>query len=151
MELVRRNQNQLDPVREILNEDFLWGFPFIPATGKQLAGQQQAGWFPALDVTEDKDKYVIKADLPGLKKEDVRISLEDGVLSIEGERKSESEQKDKNYHRVERSYGRFVRSINLGSSVDDSKVKANYKDGVLEITASKAERAKAKHIDISVN
>jgi HSP20 family protein len=149
MEIARRNQTQTDPVRDLLNDDFLWGFPFMPVTGRQLANVQ--GWHPALDVTEDKDKYVIKADLPGLKKEDIRVSLEDGVLTIEGERKSETEHKDKNVHRIERSYGRFARSLNLGFSVDESKIKANYKDGVLELIAPKAERAKAKTIDINVN
>ena len=151
MELIRRNQNQPDAVRELFNEEFFWGFPFMPVTGKQLAGQTRAGWYPPVDVTEDKEKYVLKADLPGLKKEDIRISLEDGVLSVEGERKFESEQKDKNFHRVERSYGRFVRSVNLGTAVDESKIRANYKDGVLEIIAPKVERAKAKTIDINAN
>jgi HSP20 family protein len=149
MELIRRNQNQTDPVKELFNEDFFWGFPFVPVTGKSL--NTQSGWHPAIDITEEKDRYVLKADLPGLKKEDFRISLEDGVLTIEGERRTESEHKEKSYHRIERSYGRFARSLNLGSAVDESKIKANYKDGVLEVIAPKAERAKAKTIDINVN
>jgi HSP20 family protein len=149
MELIRRNQNQTDPVKELFNEDFFWGFPFVPVTGKQLSAQ--SGWHPAIDITEEKERYVIHADLPGLKKEEIRISLEDGVLTIEGERKTESEHKDRNYHRIERSYGRFARSLNLGSAVDEAKIKASYKDGVLEVTAPKAERAKAKTIDINVN
>ena len=106
---------------------------------------------PAVDLTETDQHYLVKADLPGMKKEDIRVSVENGILAIEGERKSEAETKEKNYHRVERSYGRFVRSFNLGSAVDDARINANYKDGVLEITVPKVEKAKAKTIDVSVN
>lgn len=150
MSLVRWNHKQTDPIKEFFGDEFLVGFPFTPVTGKQLAGLQ-AVWQPAVDVAEDKDKFTLKADIPGLKKEEIRVAIESGILSIEGERKSEAEQKDKDYHRVERSYGRFVRSFNLGSSVDDSKINANYKDGVLEITVPKVEKAKAKTIDVNVN
>ncbi len=150
MSLIRFNQKQPDGTKEFFNDDYLWGFPFMPVTGKQMTGFQSA-WQPAIDVAEDKDKFIFKADLPGLKKEDIHVSVENGVLSIEGERRSETELKDKDYHRVERSYGRFVRSFNLGSAVDDAKIKANYKDGVLEIAVPKVEKAKAKTIDVSVN
>lgn len=150
MSLIRWQQKQNDPIKELFNEDFLWGFPFVPVTGKQLANGQSF-WQPAIDVAEDKENFVLKADLPGLKKEDIRVSVENDVLTIEGERKSETEQKEKGYHRVERSYGRFVRSLNLGTAVDDHKIKANYKDGVLEIIVPKAEKAKVKTIDVSIN
>ncbi|MBL8013990.1 MAG: Hsp20/alpha crystallin family protein [Candidatus Omnitrophica bacterium] len=150
MSLIRWQQKQNDPIKELFNDDFLWGFPFVPVTGKPLTNGQSF-WQPAIDVAEDKESFILKADLPGLKKEDIHVGVEDGVLTIQGERKSETDQKEKGYHRVERSYGRFVRSLNLGTAVDESKIKANYKDGVLEITVPKAEKAKAKSIDISVN
>ena len=133
MSLVRWNYKQTDPIKDFFGDEFLVGFPFTPVTGKQLAGLQ-AVWQPAVDVAEE-----------------IRVAIENGILSIEGERKSEAEQKDKDYHRVERLYGRFVRSFNLGSSVDDSKINANYKDGVLEITVPKVEKVKAKTIDVNVN
>jgi HSP20 family protein len=150
MSLIRWQQKQNDPVKELLNEDFLWGFPFMPVTGKQWTGVS-AHWQPSIDVTEDKDKFIIHADLPGLKKEDFHLSVEDGVLTIEGERKSESEQKDKDYHRIERSYGRFLRRLNLGTALDDSRIQATYKDGVLEVSIPKVAKAKAKTIDVNVN
>lgn len=148
MSLIRWQQKQNDPIKEFFNEDFLWGF--VPVAGKQSASGQSI-WQPAIDVTEDKENFILKADLPGLKKEDIHVSVENGILTIEGERQSETEQKEKDYHRIERSYGRFVRSLNLGTSVDDSKIKANYKDGVLEVTVPKIEKSKAKTIDVNVN
>ena len=104
----------------------------------------------ALDVIEEKDQYVLKADLPGINKEDIKISLENGILTIEGERKSETEDKDKQVHRVERSYGRFVRTLNVGTNVDAAKIQASYKDGVLQLTVPKTEAAKPKSVDIKV-
>ena len=147
MSLIQFRPKQADPFREVLSDEFFNNF--FPLMDKTLArGASQ--WFPALDVSEEKDHYTIKADLPGLKKEDVRVSFEDGLLTIEGERKNEIEEKDKNYHRIERSYGRFVRTLNLGTGVDVSKVDANYKDGVLEIKVAKSEKSKPKSIDIKV-
>ena len=108
-------------------------------------------WPVALDVIEEKDQYVLKADLPGVAKEDIRVSVENGILTIEGERKSETEDKEKQVHRIERSYGRFTRSLNLGTSIDESKIRAVYKDGVLQLTVPKSEVAKPKSIDIHVD
>ncbi len=108
-------------------------------------------WPVALDVIEEKEQYVLKADLPGLKKEDIKLSVEDGILTIEGERKLEAEQQDKQFHRVERSYGRFARSLDLGGQVDTAKIQASYKDGVLQLVVPKAEIAKPKAVDIQVD
>lgn len=105
----------------------------------------------ALDVVEEKDQYVLKADLPGINKEDVKVSVENGILTIEGERKTEAEDKDKQVHRVERSYGRFLRSVNIGTNVDVSKIHASYKDGVLQLNVPKTEAAKPKSVDIHVD
>lgn len=126
-------------------EDFINAFfptPFLASNLNQ--------WLPTLDVAEQKDSYTVQLDLPGIKKEDVHVSFEEGILTIQGERKQESEQKDKEYHRIERSYGRFERSLNLGSAVDPERIQANYKDGVLEIIVAKSEKAKPKAIDIKV-
>jgi HSP20 family protein len=107
-------------------------------------------WNIALDVVEEKEQYVLKADLPGINKEDIKVSVENGILTIEGERRSDTEQKDKQFHRAERSYGKFTRSLNVGTHVDTSKIKANYKDGVLELIVPKSEETKPKTIDIHV-
>ena len=109
-----------------------------------------SGWNPALDVYEDKDSLFVKVELPGLKKEQINISLHDGILSISGERKSEEKHEDAEVYRAERFYGRFQRSVTLPASVASDKVKAQYQDGVLTVTLPKTEESKPKHIDVSV-
>ncbi len=108
------------------------------------------GWGPALDVHEDKDNLTVKAELPGMKKEDIEISLHDGSLSISGERKGESRHEDAEICRSERFFGRFQRTVSLPTAVDSNKVKAQYKDGVLTVTLPKTEEAKPKQIDVTV-
>jgi len=110
-----------------------------------------SGWTPALDVYEDKDTLTVKAELPGMKKEDIDISLHDGCLSISGERKSEEKFEKADVYRAERFVGRFQRALTLPSPVAVDKVKAQYKDGVLTITLPKTEEAKPKQIDVNVN
>lgn len=107
-------------------------------------------WSPTVDVSEDRDNVIIKAEMPGMKKEDVKISIQDNVLTLKGEKKQEKEEKDKSYHRVERSYGSFCRSFQLPTSVKTDKIKANYKEGVLNITVPKTEEVKPKEIPISI-
>ena len=145
MSLIPFRTKQADPVREFFNDELFFA-PFVSASAVNRA----QNWFPALDVAEESQQYTVKADLPGLSKEDVHVSFDNGVLTIEGERKAEEEKSDKNYHRVERTYGKFVRSINVGTAVDPQGIKANYKDGVLNLILPKSERAKAKTIDINV-
>lgn len=116
----------------------------------RFAGPGAIVWAPALDILEDKDTLVIKADLPGLKEEDVDISVQGNTLTIRGERKQESEAKEKGFYRCERYYGSFQRSLDLPYPVDQSKIKASYKGGVLEVRLPKAEEAKAKKIKIEV-
>ena len=121
----------------------------------QSAGQAKevmtvADWSPTVDISETEAEYAIKAELPEVKKEDVKVTVEDGVLTLQGERKQEKEEKGKKYHRVERSYGRFVRSFTLPDSVDESKVKAEYADGVLHLHLPKSEKAKPKQIDVKI-
>ena len=108
-------------------------------------------WSPALDVSEDKEKYLVSIELPGLKKEDLQVIVHDGVLTVSGERKSEKETKDGTVHRSERSYGKFSRSISLPSAVTADKVGASFKDGVLSVEIPKAEEAKPKNIEVKVS
>jgi HSP20 family protein len=108
-------------------------------------------WAPALDVREDKDSFVIRAELPGLKREDIEVSLQDGALVISGERTVEKVEEGVEVHRQERYYGKFQRALSLPEPVAADKVKADYKDGVLTVTLPKTEEAKPKKIDVSVN
>ena len=105
-------------------------------------------WTPALDVYQDKDQFTVVAELPGLKKEEIELSLHDGVLTISGERKQEK--KGEEGYRNERFFGRFQRSVTLPASVEDNKVKATYQDGILKVVLPKAEEAKPKQIEVSV-
>lgn len=105
---------------------------------------------PALDVFEDKDDVVIKAELPGIDKENIEVNLTDNMLTIKGEKKKEEEVKEENYYRCERSYGSFVRSVELPKAVHADKVKASFKNGILEVRVPKTEEAKAKEIKVKV-
>ncbi|BAU23945.1 heat shock protein Hsp20 [Caldimicrobium thiodismutans] len=107
-------------------------------------------WAPAVDVSETDDEVIVKADLPGVKPEEIEINLVDNVLTIKGEKKREAEEKKENYYRVERYYGSFMRAIQLPSEVDVEKVKAQYKDGVLKVTLPKKPEAKKKLIKVEV-
>jgi HSP20 family protein len=107
-------------------------------------------WTPLVDISEDANEYLVKAELPELKKEEVKVSVENGELTISGERKSEKEEKGKKFHRIERSYGSFLRSFTLPESVNAEKVSAEFKDGVLSVHLPKDERAKPKSIEVKV-
>ena|SRR2546427_783528 len=109
-----------------------------------------SGWTPAIDLYEDKDNFFVRAELPGMKKEDIDLSLHDGSLSISGERKAEDKHQDAEVYRAERFFGRFQRTITLPAPVAADKVKAQYKDGILTVTLPKTEEAKPKHIDVNV-
>ena len=122
-----------------------------PLTELTRTSQLLSGWTPALDVYEEKDSFVVKSELPGMRKEDIEVSFHDGSLSISGERKSESKHEDAEVYRAERYFGRFQRSVSLPATVNPDKVKAAYKDGVLTITLPKTEEAKPKRIDVSIN
>lgn len=108
------------------------------------------GWSPNVDISETDGEIVVKAEMPGMKREDIDISVEDNQLILSGEKKQETEQKDANYYRVERTYGSFRRLFTLPSRVDTAKVKATYNDGLLTIHVPKAEAAKAKKIPIGM-
>lgn len=109
-----------------------------------------SNWIPSVDIVEKQDEYLVEIELPGVRKEDVKITLESNVLTIRGEKKHESEKKEDQYHRVERSYGAFQRSFTLPLTVKGDKIDASYKDGILQIHLPKAEEAKPKAIDVRV-
>ncbi len=110
-----------------------------------------ARWTPSVDIIEDDKEWLVKAELPEVKKEDVKVIVENGVLTITGERKFEKEEKGRKYHRIERSYGNFLRSFALPDAADGSKVSAEFKDGVLKIHLPKSEKAKPKAVDVKVS
>jgi HSP20 family protein len=122
-----------------------------PLTELARTSQLLSGSAPALDVYEDKDSFVVKAELPGLKKEDIEVSLHDGTLSISGERKSEEKSGKAEFYRSERFFGRFQRTVTLPAPVAADKITGSYKDGVLTVTLPKAEEAKPKQINVQVN
>ena len=107
-----------------------------------------SGWSPALDVREDKDNFFVRAEIPGMKKEAIEISLHEGVLTLSGERKEEKTHENAEIHRSERFVGRFQRTLTLPAHVDAEKVKATYQDGILTVTLPKAETAKPKQIQV---
>ena len=109
-----------------------------------------ADWAPSVDVSETDDEYLIKVELPEVRKEDVKVTIHDGVLTLQGERKLEREEKNKKYHRVERAYGSFARSFTLPENVDGNSVKATNKDGMLYLHLGKTEETKPKSIEVKV-
>jgi HSP20 family protein len=122
--------------------------PQRPVNGKE--DMTVAQWLPLVDITEDEKQYLIKVELPEVKKEDVKVTVESGVLTISGERKFEKEEKDKKYHRIERSYGSFTRSFSVPDDADASKVSAEFRDGVLTVHLTKSEKARPKSIEVKV-
>jgi len=106
-------------------------------------------WSPAVDIFETEGEIVVKAELPGMERKDIALHLEKNVLSLRGERRFEKETKEDNYHRIERSYGTFSRAFSIPASVEEEKIRADYKDGVLKIVLPKKEQAKPKQIRIA--
>lgn len=110
--------------------------------------QETGTWAPEVDVEETKDAIVLRADLPGMSKKNMHIAVEDGRLTISGERQNEQSEKGRSFHRIERTYGSFCRTFTLPATVLGDKVEATYKDGVLEVTVPKAEEVKPREIEI---
>jgi len=108
-------------------------------------------WIPLVDISEDGKEYLIKAELPEVKKEDVKITMEDGTLTIMGDRKFEKEENGKRYHRVERTYGSFGRSFSLPDDASPAKVTADFKDGVLKVHLAKNEKARSQQVEVTVS
>jgi len=141
-----------EPFRDLLASqrefDRLFREAFSPALAEGEVSTRT--WAPPVDIYENGDNLVLKAELPGINPDDVEIRVEDNTLYLKGERKFEKEVKEQSYHRVERTYGTFTRTFSLPNSVDADKVSANYKDGVLTLTMPKREEAKPKTIKINV-
>lgn len=148
MSLMRwRPTRDLTGIREDMNRLFDSFFSGLP---EQRRGLLEGEWAPSIDIAETDEDIVVTAELPGVKQEEVDITIADGVLTLKGEKKEEKEVKEKNYHRIERTYGSFQRSISLPTGTEAGKAKATYKDGILRITIPKVEEAKPKQIKIDV-
>lgn len=143
---------ELEPFREFgrmkREMDRLWNSFF--GGGLRRRTDEDGGWLPSLDISETKNDLVVKAELPGMDPKDIDISLSDGSLTIKGEKKQEREEKEENYHFIERSYGSFCRSVRLLKEVKHDKVNASFKNGVLKIVLPKSEEAKKKEVKIKV-
>jgi len=139
---------ELSAIHERMNQ--LFDETFLPARGSEAA-PAAAMWSPTVDIYESGEDIVVKAEIPGIDRDDVAVEVKDGILTLRGERKFEKEENEENYHRIERSYGTFVRSFALPSSVDAEKVRAALKDGVLEVRLSKKEQAKPRKVQVTVN
>jgi HSP20 family protein len=148
MALVRWN-----PIREMeelsgrLNK--LFGVDLVPRGGEEPLTAVE--WTPSVDIVETEKEYLVKAELPEVKKEDVKVSVENGILTVQGERKQEKEEKGKKFHRIERSYGFFERSFTLPDNADETNISAEFKDGILNIHLAKSEKAKPKKIEVKAN
>lgn len=139
--------NELEEMSNRLNRIF--GRSGVPATTSNEM-LKMADWTPSADIQETDNAYLIKAEIPGVKKEDVKVTVEDGVLTIRGERKAEKEETGKKFHRIERSYGSFLRSFRMPDGVDDAAAKAEFKDGMLNVTLPKSEKTKSKSVNVDV-
>ena len=142
-----RPSRELAAIRDEMDRLFDEFFNFVPARRRELL---EGEWLPNIDVAETDDNVIVTAELPGVKQDDVSISVLNDVLTLKGEKKEEKEIKRENYHRIERSYGSFQRSVSLPTGVQADKAKATYKDGVLTVTIPKAESAKPKSIKINI-
>jgi HSP20 family protein len=144
-----------DPFRE-LDElqgrlSTMFGRAPVRKEGERQEALSVAEWAPLVDITEDPKEYLIKAEIPGVKKEEIKIGVQNDVLVISGERKYEKEEKDKKYHRIERAYGSFSRSFTIPEDADPEKVSAEFKEGVLQVRLPKSDRAKPKSIAVKVS
>jgi len=143
----------MDELHSRLNSLFGSAFGRVPvrSTGEQEENVTLTEWAPLVDITEDDKEYLIKAELPEVKKEDLSVVVENGVLTIRGERKLQKEEKGRRYHRVERAHGTFTRSFTVPDDADGSKVNAEFKDGVLDVHLAKSERCKPRSIEVKVS
>jgi HSP20 family protein len=153
MNTLTRFENRWNPFKEMEDLQNRLSSLFNRTVAPSHDSEEQitvAEWAPRVDIIEDETEYLIKAELPEVKKEEVKVTVENGVLSISGERKFEREEKGKKYHRVERTYGRFERCFTVPDNADPSKVNAEFKDGVLKVHLAKDEKAKPRSIDVKI-
>jgi HSP20 family protein len=145
---VRRRTSPFDEITREFDRMMRRNFGFGDYYNEEERGL--AMWSPRADVTESKEQIMVKLDLPGIEEKDIQVTLENNVLTISGERKYESDEKEENYQRMECFYGTFTRSFTLPRTVDAEKIKANYKNGVLSLNMPKREESKPKKIDIKL-
>jgi len=142
-----------DPLRELevmsdrLNRMFQRPFDIKTGAEEEV---RVADWSPVVDIEETEKEYIVKAELPEVNKDEVKVEVREGVLTLAGERNQEKEEKGKTYHRIERSYGKFVRSFSIPSEVDDTKLSAQFKNGVLQVHLPKSEKARPRAIAVKV-
>ena len=144
--------NQLREMEEAMQNRvnrFLGGFPNRIGS-EETHSLTVADWSPEVDISQDDHEYLVKADLPEMKKDDVRITVEDGILCVSGERKTEKENQKKKFHRIERSFGNFRRSFTLPEDADSTKVTAEFRDGVLKVHLPTTARPRSKAIQVKV-
>ena len=139
---------ELEDVSTRLNR--LFGRPALPV-GSDREMLSLADWMPSVDISETDNAYLVKAEIPGVNKDDVKVTIEDGMLTIQGERKQEKEDKDKKYHRIERSYGSFMRSFRIPDDADESAVKAEFKDGMLNVTLNKSKKSRSNAVNVAIS
>ena len=141
-----------EPFRDLITTQDRMNRLFNETLGRVFGeeGARVGAWVPAVDIYQTEQNVVLKAELPGVDPNDVEATVHEGTLYLKGERKYEKEVKEEHYHHVERAYGSFARSFELPASIDEDKVQADFKDGVLTLTMPKREEAKAKKIKISV-
>ena len=143
-----------DPFREL--DDLqnrlstMFGRAPVKKEGDKREALTVAEWAPLVDIVEDDKNYVIKAELPGIKKEEIKVGVQDDVLTISGQRHYEKEEKDKKFHRIERAYGSFMRSFTIPEDSDGEKVSAEFKDGILIVHLPKTEKVKPKQVEVKV-
>ncbi|MBS3804406.1 MAG: Hsp20/alpha crystallin family protein [Oleiphilaceae bacterium] len=128
-----------------------FGSPALPGESENRELFHRTDWIPAVDVRETAENYQIQADLPGMTKDDIKVTVENGVLNIEGERKKEEESGEGTQHRVERVYGRFVRRFTLPDNVDEESADAKFQNGILTLTLKKTEPSRPKAINVEVH
>ena len=147
--------NRWDPFRELEEmQNHLTSLFGRAPVRRRADGEEEitaAEWAPSVDITEDDKEYLITAELPQVNKDDVKVTLENGVLQIQGERKFEKEDKNRKYHRIERAYGSFVRSFTMPDDADAAKVNAEFKDGLLRVHIAKSEHARPRTVEVKVS
>ncbi len=137
-----------DPFRDVFTLQDRMNRFFSDALFRNTAEGTTADWLPVVDIYEQGDSLVVQAELPGLRKDDVSVQVENSVLTLQGERRQEKSVKSEQYHRLERSFGRFTRSFSLPSGIDTKNIRAEFRDGILKVTLPKAEEAKPKKIEV---
>jgi HSP20 family protein len=147
------NLTRWDPFRELEEMSTRLNRLFEQPGAKTRGGDgfSLAEWTPAIDVQESDGEYLIKADLPEVRKEDIHVGVQNGMLTVTGERQQEKEEKGKKFHRIERAYGRFERRLMLPEDVDAQKIGAEFKDGVLKVHLPKSAQARPHSVDIKVS